>query len=56
MEFTVEKSDDGRTKAIDVTGPVGEHVQGAPRRMQYGGRGTAGRAPLGPRAYSPPRR
>jgi hypothetical protein len=56
VEFTVEKSDDGRTKAIDVTGPVGEHVQGAPRRMQYGGRGTAGRAPLGPRAYSPPRR
>ena len=44
MEFDVEKSDDSRTKAINVTGPGGAHVQGAPRRMAYGrgGRGGGG--------------
>ena len=42
MEFNVEKSEDGRMKAIDVSGPEGACVQGAPRRMQYGGRGGAG--------------
>lgn len=41
MEFVIEKSDDGRTKAIEVTGPDGATVQGAPRRVTYsrGGRG-----------------
>ncbi|KAI5074626.1 hypothetical protein GOP47_0010587 [Adiantum capillus-veneris] len=28
MEFFVEKGDAGRTKAVDVTGPNGNHVQG----------------------------
>jgi len=41
VEFVIEKSDDGRTKAIEVTGPDGATVQGAPRRVTYsrGGRG-----------------
>lgn len=42
MEYVVEKSEpDGRMKAIEVTGPEGACVQGAPRRMTYsrGGRG-----------------
>jgi protein lin-28 len=44
VEFDVEKSNDSRTKAINVTGPGGAHVQGAPRRMAYsrGGRGGRG--------------
>ena len=32
MEFVIEKSDDGRTKAIEVTGPDGATVQGAPQK------------------------
>ena len=40
MEFVIEKSDDGRTKAIEVTGPDGATVQGAPRRVTYS-RGAA---------------
>eukprot|EP00192_Tetraselmis_astigmatica_P020173 CAMPEP_0117688292 /NCGR_PEP_ID=MMETSP0804-20121206/23729_1 /TAXON_ID=1074897 /ORGANISM="Tetraselmis astigmatica, Strain CCMP880" /LENGTH=209 /DNA_ID=CAMNT_0005500689 /DNA_START=492 /DNA_END=1121 /DNA_ORIENTATION=+ len=32
VEFDVETGEDGRTKAIHVTGPGGECVQGAPRR------------------------
>ncbi|KAJ7537424.1 hypothetical protein O6H91_11G005400 [Diphasiastrum complanatum] len=40
VEFTIEHSDDGRTKALDVTGPNGSFVQGAPpRRDGYGGDG-----------------
>eukprot|EP00897_Mesotaenium_endlicherianum_P000919 jgi/Mesen1/10828/ME000093S10349 len=46
VEFNVEASDDGRTKALDVTGPNGGYVQGAPRRDGYGasggGRGGGG--------------
>ncbi|CAM6082727.1 unnamed protein product [Calypogeia fissa] len=43
VEFVVESSDDGRTKALDVTGPQGAYVQGAPRRDGYGGgRGGVG--------------
>lgn len=33
----------GRTKAVDVTGPGGAYVRGAPRRHGYGGRGGGGR-------------
>ena len=44
VEFDVEKSDDDRTKAINVTGPDGAHVQGAPRRVAYGRGGRGGRA------------
>ena len=48
MEFVIEKSDDGRTKAIEVTGPDGATVQGAPRRVTYSrggrGRGRKGKA------------
>ena len=40
--FEVEKSDDSRTKAINVTGPDGAHVQGAPRRPSHGSRGGRG--------------
>ncbi|KAL2651145.1 hypothetical protein R1flu_019273 [Riccia fluitans] len=42
VEFTVEVGDDGRTKALDVTGPGGSYVQGAPRRDGYGGGGRGG--------------
>jgi len=44
VEFSVESSDDGRTKALDVTGPGGSFVQGASyRRDGYGGgRGGGG--------------
>ncbi|GAQ80780.1 Cold shock domain-containing protein [Klebsormidium nitens] len=42
VEYTVETSDDGRTKALDVTGPGGVPVQGAPRRDGYGGGGSRG--------------
>lgn len=38
VEFEVESSDDGRTKALSVTGPGGAFVQGASyRRDGYGG-------------------
>lgn len=42
VEYTVETSEDGRTKALDVTGPGGVPVQGAPRRDGYGGGGSRG--------------
>jgi cold shock CspA family protein len=42
VEYTVETSEDGRTKALDVTGPGGVPVQGAPRRDGYGGGGARG--------------
>ena len=41
MEFVVEHGDDGRTKAVQVTGPAGAPPQGQPRREYdqggYGG-------------------
>jgi len=40
VEFTVDAAEDGRSKATDVTGPGGEHVKGAPRRV--GGKGGEG--------------
>ncbi|BBM97229.1 cold shock protein [Marchantia polymorpha subsp. ruderalis] len=42
VEFTVEVGEDNRTKALDVTGPGGSYVQGAPRRDGYGGGGRGG--------------
>ena len=55
VEFVVETSQDGRAKAVQVTGPAGAQPEGAPRRrlntngfgggMGYGGgRGEAGGA------------
>lgn len=40
VEFVIETSDDGRAKAVQVTGPNGQQPQGAPRRahQEYGGR------------------
>lgn len=32
VEFLVQTSQDGRQKAVNVTGPNGSHVQGEPRR------------------------
>ncbi|KAK3270169.1 hypothetical protein CYMTET_21422 [Cymbomonas tetramitiformis] len=44
VEFNLEDSEDGRTKAIDVTGPEGAFVQGAVKRYSYnkGGEGVEG--------------
>ncbi|XP_024376805.1 cold shock protein 2 [Physcomitrium patens] len=43
VEFQVESSEDGRTKALAVTGPGGAFVQGASyRRDGYGGGGDGG--------------
>ncbi|KAI5072880.1 hypothetical protein GOP47_0012986 [Adiantum capillus-veneris] len=39
VEFSVEQGDDGRTKALNVTGPEGSPVQGASRGDGYGGGG-----------------
>ncbi|KAF5192072.1 Cold shock protein [Thalictrum thalictroides] len=40
VEFQIEHSDDGRTKAVDVSGPDGASVQGASRdSFGYGGDG-----------------
>ena len=41
VEFFVETSDDGRAKAVQVTGPNGANPEGAPRR-QYNDFGGAG--------------
>mmetsp|Transcript_9523 Transcript_9523/g.28648 ORF Transcript_9523/g.28648 Transcript_9523/m.28648 type:complete len:145 (-) Transcript_9523:730-1164(-) len=38
VEYIVETSDDGRAKAVEVSGPNGAPVQGAPApQQQYGG-------------------
>ncbi|KAL9185913.1 hypothetical protein ACHAXT_003690 [Thalassiosira profunda] len=41
VEFEVITEPNGRSKALNVTGPDGDYVQGAPRRMDdgYGGGG-----------------
>ncbi|CEO95964.1 CSD domain-containing protein [Plasmodiophora brassicae] len=43
VEFDVEVAPDGRTKAVNVTGPGGSYVKGQPREQRqdtgYGGRG-----------------
>jgi cold shock CspA family protein len=41
VEFVVETSDDGRAKAVQVTGPGGANPQGAPRRQFDDGYGAA---------------
>ncbi|CAM8943099.1 unnamed protein product [Rhodiola kirilowii] len=42
VEFGVESGNDGRTKAVDVTGPDGAPVQGSGRSGGGGGRGGGG--------------
>jgi len=42
VEFVVESSADGRTKAVDVSGPEGAFVQGAPSPQQSFGGGNGG--------------
>ena len=37
VEYTIETSAEGRTKALNVTGPGGSFVKGAARRDSYGG-------------------
>lgn len=61
VEFDIEAGEDGRTKAIKVTGPEGAAPQGAPRRSSYRGGGTIypgrGRGPppgRGRAYYGPP--
>mmetsp|Transcript_48221 Transcript_48221/g.92178 ORF Transcript_48221/g.92178 Transcript_48221/m.92178 type:complete len:165 (+) Transcript_48221:87-581(+) len=49
VEFSTEASEDGRLKAINVTGPEGAHVQGVPRRFSYR-RSAAGEDGEGKRA------
>jgi cold shock CspA family protein len=56
VEFSVEVSENGKTKALNVTSPGGGYVQGAPRRDNYGGRGggmgyMGGRGMGGGRGY-----
>lgn len=38
VEFDLIEEDNGKLKAIGVTGPDGAYVQGAPRRMDGGRR------------------
>lgn len=54
VEFNVETGEDGRTKAVNVTGPEGAHVQGAPKRTPR--RTTAGRGGRGGRGRGGPGR
>lgn len=46
VEYTHDNSEDGRAKAMNVTGPSGADVLGAPRR-QYAGRRERAAAPEG---------
>ncbi|PSC75111.1 cold-shock DNA binding isoform B [Micractinium conductrix] len=50
VEFFIETSDDGRQKAVNVTGPGGAAPEGAPRR-QFDNGGGFGGAPAGGAAY-----
>ncbi|KAJ7550717.1 hypothetical protein O6H91_07G114200 [Diphasiastrum complanatum] len=47
VEYGIEEGDDGRARALDVTGPSGSFVQGAPRRDGFGGGGRNGGASAG---------
>ncbi|KAF6262179.1 nucleic acid binding protein [Scenedesmus sp. NREL 46B-D3] len=50
VEYDVEAGNDGRTKAVKVTGPEGAAPQGAPRRSSYrsgAAGGTVGAAAVG---------
>jgi len=42
VEFQIVVEDNGRSKAINVTGPNGAYVKGAPRPNQGGGGGGGG--------------
>lgn len=44
VEFEIEAGPDGRSKAVNVTGPEGNAPEGAPRTFRAGGRGRGGRA------------
>lgn len=37
VEYQVEEQDDGKIRAMHVTGPDGSYVQGAPRPAPVGG-------------------
>lgn len=39
VEFEIIEEANGKLKAISVTGPDGDYVQGAPRRTDFGGGG-----------------
>jgi cold shock CspA family protein len=39
LEYMVEQGADGRVKALNVTGPAGKNVKGAPREFESGGGG-----------------
>lgn len=48
VEFEIEAGPDGRSKAVNVTGPGGSAPEGAPRTFRGGGRGRGrGRGPRG---------
>ena len=42
VEFSVVVDDNGRSKAENVTGPMGAFVQGAPRRPRFNDEGNFG--------------
>ncbi|MFQ6668172.1 hypothetical protein Gotur_033920 [Gossypium turneri] len=42
VEFVIDSSEGGRTKAVDVTGPNGKPVRGTTRSGRGGGRGGSG--------------
>ncbi|KAL5728147.1 hypothetical protein ACHQM5_001265 [Ranunculus cassubicifolius] len=37
IEFSIETGGDGKTKVVDVSGPNGAYVKGAPKRDDFGG-------------------
>jgi hypothetical protein len=44
VEYTIEIQDDGKQKAVNVTGPEGAYCVGPPRRFRKGNRrGRGGR-------------
>mmetsp|Transcript_42256 Transcript_42256/g.106012 ORF Transcript_42256/g.106012 Transcript_42256/m.106012 type:complete len:163 (+) Transcript_42256:241-729(+) len=54
VEYDLEQGSDGRLKAVNVTGPNGDYVKGAPRQTGgygggggFGGRGGYGGPPAG---------
>jgi len=42
LEYLVEQGSDGRLKALNVTGPGGKNVKGAPQEFREGGGGRGG--------------
>lgn len=54
VEYELAKDDNGRAKAINVTGPAGAPVKGAPKpRPRYYGRKDGEAAPAGAGAGQP---